>query len=822
VLALLPAALVADGTGYFRPPGNVHPLLASARPLGPAAADGPMARMILALKRTPAAEARLEQRLAELQDSRSPRYHQWLNPEQFGEQFGPGPADLGRVTGWLQAGGFTVEEVAAGRMTVTFSGTVAQVEHTFRTPIRRFLLDGKARQGNVLDPAIPRDLADLVAGVVSLHDLPRAAQNLGFAAPTGHNLTPGDFAAIYNAAPLYREGVDGSGVSIAIVGRTRIPLADTARFRQTFGLSPRAPEIIVNGADPGDLGGFEDAEANLDVQWSGAVAPNAGIRFVASASTAATDGVDLSAQYIVNHNLAPVVSTSFGQCEPRMGTAEQAFYKNLWAQAAAQGITCVVASGDSGPAGCDPGQAGAGSGRAVSGLASTPYDTAVGGTQFDEGSGCYWKDQAGPDGASALGYIPERAWNESAGTPGGSGLWATGGGTSSLYPKPGWQVAPGVPANGPQYQYRCLPDVALTAAGHHDGYVIGTGGAWQVTGGTSCSAPAFAGLMALVVQKAGRQGNANPALYRLGNAQYRGTGPAVFHDVASGASCVPGTQGYDARPGYDLATGLGSVDAQALVAAWSASAGDNVDAVIQQPGADLTVASGTTVRFQGSAQGSDPAAALTCAWDFGDGSAGAGLACSHTYRNPGAAPLANLVTFTARDGTGAQGTDTRTVTVLPPPAPGELIANGGFELGSAGWTGHGVAIGDNGLQAPAHQGYADAWFPGDRLEPAVLQQTVLIPAGVASARLTFWLYINTRETGPAALDDLAVKARGAGGRLAILASYSNLQAGLGYQKYSLNLAAYRGQRVQLSFVASDFKGGLTTGFALDDVSLIAQ
>ncbi len=482
----------------------------------------------------------------------------------------------------------------------------------------------------------------------------------------------------------------------------------------------------------------------------------------------------------------------------------------------------MVASGDSGPAGCDPGPAGAGSGRAVSGLASTPYDTAVGGTQIDEGSGCYWQDQKGPDGASALGYIPERAWNESAASPGGSGLWATGGGTSSLYPKPGWQVAPGVPANAPQYQYRCLPDVALTAAAHHDGYVIRTGGAWQVTGGTSCAAPAFAGLMALVVQKAGRQGNANPALYRLGDAQYRGTGPAVFHDVTSGASCVPGTQGYDAGPGYDLATGLGSVDAQALVAAWTASVGNNVDAVIRQPGAALTNASGTTVLFQGTAQGSDPAAALSCAWDFGDGSDGAGLAGSHTYRNPGPAPLANLVTFTARDGTGAQGTDTRTITVLPPPAPGELIANGGLELGRAGWTGRGVAIGDNGPQAPAHQGYADAWFPGDCRAPAVLQQTVRIPAGVASARLTFWLHIDTRETGDRALDDLAVKVRGADGQLTTLASYSNLQAGLGYQKYSLNLGAYRGQRVQLSFVASSFKGGLTTGFALDDVSLIAQ
>ena len=822
-LLLLSGLALAHGQEPVRPPGNVHPLLAAARPLGPAPADSPMARMILALRLAPEAEARLERRLADLQDPGSGHYRRWLTPEQFGEQFGPAPEDLARVSDWLRAGGFGIDEVASGRLSITFSGTVAQVERTFRTPIRRFELGGVERQGNVRDPAIPRELAGLVAGVVSLHDLPRSAQNLGFSpAPAeGHSLAPGDFAAIYNLGPLYREGVDGTGVSIAVVGRTRIPLTDTARFRASFRLPPRAPEIIVNGADPGRLGGAEEGEANLDVQWSGAVARNAGIRLVVSASTAATDGVDLSAQYIVNHNLAPILSDSFGQCEPRMGSAGQTFYKHLWAQAAAQGITAVVAAGDSGPAGCDGGSQGSGSGRAVSGLASTPYNVAVGGTQFDEGSDCYWKDREDPDGASALGYIPERAWNESAGAPGGAGLWAGGGGTSSLYPKPGWQVAPGVPANGSQYQYRCLPDVALAAAAHHDGYVIETGGARQVTGGTSCSAPAFAGIMALVVQRSGRQGNANPALYRLGSAQYRGVGPVVFHDVLAGATCVPGTPGYDARPGYDLATGLGSVDAQALAGAWNAGAGNNVDAVIAQPAADLTVAAGSAVAFRGSARSSEPGAALSLAWDFGDGGAGTGAASSHVYLNPGPAPITNLATFTARDGTGAQGTDLRNITVLPPPAPGERIANGGFELGGAGWTGRGVAIGDNNPPAPARQGNACAWFPGSRCAPGVLQQTVAIPARAASARLAFWLRLDSGETAPPA-DSFDVKVRGADGRLAILGSYGNLQPGLGYLQYSLSLGAYRGQTVQLSFVANCRSGGHATGFALDDVSLIAR
>jgi hypothetical protein len=816
---------MAEDPAYVRIKGNVHPLLAAARPLGPVAADAPMARMILALKLPSGAEARLDRRLGDLQDSRSPSYHQWLTPEQFGAEFGPGQAALDRVTGWLQAGGFSVDEVAAGRLSVTFSGTVAKVERAFRTAIRRFELDGRPRQGNVLDPAIPRDLADVVAGVVSLHNLPRAAQNPGFApvsGAAGHNLAPGDFTAIYNVAPLYQDGIDGSGVSIAIVGRTHIPLGDIATFRKTFGLPPRPPEIIINGPDPGDLGGSEDGEADLDVEWSGAVARNAGIRFVASASTTTTDGVDLSAQYIVNHNLAPIMSTSFGTCEPRMSMAEQTFYKNLWAQAAAQGITAMVATGDSGPAGCDSGQQSSGSGRAVSGLASTPYNVAVGGTEFDEGSGLYWKATKNPDGSSALGYIPERAWNESASTPEGSGLWATGGGTSVLYPKPGWQAAPGVPANTPQYQFRCLPDVALAAAFHHDGYLIQTGGGQQITGGTSCSTPCFAGLMALVVQQSGRQGNANPALYQMGSAHYRGTGPAVFHDITAGTSCVPGTQGYSCRPGYDLATGLGSLDAQALVQAWTRSAGDNVDAVIGQPGSDRTIAAGTAVTFQGSARSSDPGSPLSFAWDFGDGSAGTGATCVHTFQNPGPVPLTEVVTFTARDGTGAQGSDTRAITVLPPPAPGQLILNGGFELGSGGWTGHGVTIGANSPQAPAHQGTQNAWFPGSHRPDAVLQQTVTIPAQVGAAQLTFWLQITTLETATLPLDQFQVKARGANGILSILGTYSNLDASLGYQEYAINLGAYLGQKVQLSFVASDFSKGMTTSFALDDVSLIAR
>ena len=225
---------------------------------------------------------------------------------------------------------------------------------------------------------------------------------------------------------------------------------DVNSFRYFFGLPPNHLEIVVNGLDPGVIAANQ-LEADLDAEWSGAVAPHAEIELVVSANTAATDGVDLSAQYIVGHNLAPVMSTSFGLCESAMGAAKNTFYANLWAQAAAQGITSVVASGDAGAAGCSGPTGDSGSGPGVNGLGSTPSDVCVGGTEFMDADdpAAYWSPTNDPATlASALSYIPEGAWNKSALAAGGNGLWATSGGASTVYAKPAWQAAPGVPADG--------------------------------------------------------------------------------------------------------------------------------------------------------------------------------------------------------------------------------------------------------------------------------------------------------------------------------------------------------------------------------------
>jgi subtilase family serine protease len=557
------------------------------------------------LESSPEQETELEQLLAEQQDPSSPRYHEWLTPRQFGERFGASQQDLDVVANWLQDRGFQVNAVAEGRRSIEFSGTARQVEDAFQTEIHNYEVNGERHVANAADIAIPEALAPVVGGIVSLHDFPvhplyrRVAplvRSPAFTSGTSHYIGPWDFAIIYNVATLWNGNYDGSGQTIAIPGHTNIKLSDVTAFRGYFGLPVNNPQIVLNGADPGIISADEETEADLDVEWSGAVARGATVKFVVSKSTRSTDGVDLSNQYIVNNNLASVMSLSFGACEAQLGAAGNAFYNSLWSQAAAQGISVFVAAGDSGSAGCDvpvsydskgnnitqP----ASGGLAVNGLASTPYNVAVGGTEFNDASGGYWNlSNDATHHASVIGPIPEVVWQESSYTTSGASansLYAGSGGVSGVYATPAWQTGLGVPSVDPftaSGHHRYLPDVSLTAAGH-DGYIIEQEGGLYVVGGTSASSPSFAGIMAIVDQHTGmRNGNPNSRFYPLA-AQ----AAAVFHDVTSGTNAVPCVggssgcstksgvghmNGYSAGTGYDLATGLGSVDANNLATSWS-------------------------------------------------------------------------------------------------------------------------------------------------------------------------------------------------------------------------------------------------------------
>ena len=575
--------------------GNLHPLARPKYDRGAVMESYRMQHMILTLQPDAAQQQALDELVADQHDPSSPYYQRWLTPEQYGERFGISENDLTLVKGWLELHGLQIEEVTAGRRAIIFSGTAGQVVSAFHTQIHSYEVNGALHHANVSDPQIPKALAAVVGGVVSLHDfrseplhrMASAVQPQFTAGGNVHYLTPGDFATIYDLAPLYQQSVNGSGQSVAIVARSNINIADVRQFRSAFGLPANDPQIIVNGTDPGTSNVNEEVEADLDVEWAGAVAKNAAVKFVTSASTNSSDGVYLSAQYIVNHNLAPVMSTSFGLCEVALGASGNSFINSLWQQAAAEGITVFVSSGDNGAAGCDSSSATkATAGLGVNGLCSTPYSVCVGGTQLNEGSNSslYWAaSNAAGTQASALSYIPETTWNES----GGSGLWSSGGGASIMYAKPSWQTGSGVPADAK----RDVPDVSLTAAGH-DGYLIYMNGGLYSVGGTSASSPSLASLMALVVQKAAaRQGNANTAFYTLATRQGSG-GAAVFHDITTGNNSVPGLTGFNATAGYDRATGLGSVDASVLVNHWS-------DALVT-PTFQLTAPGSSTALTQGA------------------------------------------------------------------------------------------------------------------------------------------------------------------------------------------------------------------------------
>ncbi len=578
--------------------GNMHPLARPEYETGLAPIDLRMERMILTLSTDAGREKSLEALLANQQDPRSPEYHQWLTPEVFGREFGVSEHDLAEVANWLRSHGLEVEEIAVGRRSILFSGDVAQVQAAFHTEIRTYNVGGERHYANASDPEIPQALAGVVRGVVALHDFrsqPAHAQVRPISRPeltagSAHFLAPADFATIYDAAPLYQNSIDGTGQSVAVVARSNIHLSDVQAFRSYFGLAANNPNIIVNGTDPGIVSTNEQTEAELDAEWAGAVAKKASVQFVVSASTNSSDGAMLSAQYIVNNNVAPVMTMSFGLCEAALGSSANSFLNNLWQQAAAEGITVMIAAGDSGAAGCDsPSSATAVNGLAVSGICSTPYSTCVGGTEFNDSSNpsAYWSSISNPiTQASALQYIPEMVWNESGLMPGGSDLWSGGGGASSVYSKPAWQTGPGVPADG----MRDVPDVSATAAGH-DGYAIYLNNQLYAVAGTSASTPSLAGVMAMVVQKAGaRQGNVNPTLYSLATSQQSG-GVAVFHDVTTGNNSVPGLTGFSAGAGYDQGSGLGSIDAAMLVNNWPTASG---------PGLQVNLSSTTISVAQGA------------------------------------------------------------------------------------------------------------------------------------------------------------------------------------------------------------------------------
>ncbi|MGA7224922.1 MAG: S53 family peptidase [Candidatus Acidiferrales bacterium] len=647
--------------------GNTHPLARAQYDQGPAPASLPMDRMLLVLKSSPEQIAALQTLLAQQTDKTSPNYRKWLTPQEFGQQFGVSDEDQQTITTWLESRGFQSIKPSNGRNVIEFSGNAGQVQAAFHTAIHSYVINGKQHWANASDPSIPQALTPAVAGIASLHNFPKHRMShmvgnfrktsTGTAEPlspllTGSNnqgpfyaVAPYDFATIYNLLPAWNAGITGQGVTIGVVSDSNISLTDIAQFRSLFGLPANTPNVIVNGTNPGiqtcESGG-DECEAVIDVEWSGSIAKNATIDLVVSLTTNTSNGIDLSAQYIVDKQLAPVLSQSYGDCEFALGNTENTFLNNLWMQGAGEGITIVVSTGDSGSPGCDyanpnvTGEQPAMYGLAVNGTGSTPYNVAVGGTDFNEftNPSQYWNSTNSNTGASAKGYIPETTWNDSCtnavwGTLGGlstnaeancnnasiaaniapvggsggvSGCTTSQGTIASCsggYPKPSWQTGTGVPADNK----RDVPDVSLFAGDGFAGsfYAVceadeDNGGNCSLSnfagfGGTSVSTQIFAGLVALINQKAQEsQGNLNTVLYPLAaqqsTASCNSASPAntcVFYDVTVGTNtqpCLKGSPncsvtnsgdangvltGYNAGTGYDVATGLGTINAANLI-----------------------------------------------------------------------------------------------------------------------------------------------------------------------------------------------------------------------------------------------------------------
>ena len=632
---LITEALDEDHLTVLR--GNTHRLARPEFDLGTAPASLPMERMLLVLKRSPEQETTLRRLLDDQQDKASPNYHNWLTPTKFGKLFGPSDADVQTITSWLESHGFQVSPTK-GRTLIEFSGSASQVQEAFHTPIHKYLVRGEQHWANASDPEIPAALAPAMAGVFTLHDFVKKPQiHVSYdrgtleivpgkkplvtfppqnGQPIFHALGPQDYATIYNINPTYSRFINGNFITIGIVGRSNLFNSgqDVQDFRCAAFAICGGVNIILNGPDPGDLGGGEEAEATLDSTWAGSIAPGATVDLVVSATTNTTDGVDLSELYIVENNLADVMTESFGGCEYFATDAQVAGTIALAEQAAAQGITYLVSTGDNGAAGCDdPSSPAATFPLSVNLLASTPFNVAVGGTMFNEGGqdSKYW-GSAAPLTETAISYIPEDVWNESCSTTAcgananltaGSGGASSGdigsGGRFTGFPKPAWQSGvTGIPTDN----VRDLPDVSLTAASH-DPYLLCLEGSCSqgfiyFVWGTSASAPSFAGIMALVDQQMEnlygsqdrRQGQANYVLYKLAASEitnaWRCDGSStttlpdikncIFNDTTIGNNAVPGelnyglsTAKYQAGVGYDLATGLGSVNVANLVSQWN-------------------------------------------------------------------------------------------------------------------------------------------------------------------------------------------------------------------------------------------------------------
>jgi subtilase family serine protease len=693
-------------------PGNVHALARPQFDAGEAPSTLRPKGLDIIFAKTPEQERALQQLLAAQQDPKSPQYHRWLTSAEYGVEFGASDETLAAVTTWLKSNGLSVGQVPAGRGHLPFFGSKAQVEGVLHTHIHLFAVAGEQHYANVSAPLIPASLTTAITAIRGLNDFhprpgvhPRKAVPRGAIPLVGHSsgrpfatpdssysgpdqypgyVGPTDFAIMYNLLPAYQQGITGAGVTVAIAAQSDIDPSVLATFWSAFGVSGSSfglpaqqfTSMLVpasaGGSDPGQTNDGNEDEAYLDTEILGALAPGAHLVLVSDG-----DAIN-AAYYAIDQKFAAILNISFGECESAQG-ATNATVNSMYEQAVTEGITITVSSDDAGVAGCTA-ESDLGvmndvnsNGFAVNGLASTPYDLAVGGTDFNDlsqsASGLYWNttNQSGTL-ASAKSHIPEMVWNDSCANPVLASAYGTGdaitfcnttmiqgqsnpfieisGGGSGIsrctttnngvciggYPQPSWQQGvTGITSFGG----RAVPDVSMIASrwlmcsydttpcDPTQAPTFQAGTTIEVLDGTSAAAPSMAAIIALIDQTQisstltdGRQGLLNPTLYSLAANEYGSpatatacdasqgaiTSPAcIFYDITAGSSAQPckvsnyatmslgslptslcgstgndatgimeinGVQSYAAGTGFDIASGLGSINASALIASF--------------------------------------------------------------------------------------------------------------------------------------------------------------------------------------------------------------------------------------------------------------
>jgi subtilase family serine protease len=606
LLVLATPAAAQSPSQTQRLPGHIPAWASAAHDAGPVPAARELSHLVLTLQRPADRAAAFQQLLADQQDPASAAYHHWLTPQQIGAAYGPDPADITALTTWLTTQGLRIESVSPTGLAITFGGPAQTVARAFSTDLRLFTLpDATTRYAPATEPAIPTALAPHIASITGLAEetvtpqhtmqqgpisilgrtAPRSAVTPNYTLSGGtHWLSPNDFAILYDLNPVYASGINGAGTHVAVIGGSNVAATDITQYESLAALPRVLPNYIVvpGQGDPGLTQTSAQGEATLDVDRVIGTAPGAAVDLVTVASLADTN-ILAALNYILTSTTDTVVNMSFGSCEQNTpaGLTRVQGFDTVFQQAAAQGVTVVVSSGDAGAAECDThgSPAPATQSLAANFLCASSYVTCVGGTEFIDTASpsTYWGTN-GTGRGSALSYIPEGAWNE----PGSTFVVAaTGGGASFNIAKPAYQAGTGVPADG----HRDSPDLSFSASGHNAYFVcLAYAGADCVSliqgfGGTSASAPSFAGIVALTNQTLGAsQGSINPLLYRLAASPANN----VFHDATIATSGVSGCTaatpslcnnstpgqgslaggqpGYILTTGYDQATGLGSLD----------------------------------------------------------------------------------------------------------------------------------------------------------------------------------------------------------------------------------------------------------------------